>query len=508
MGVPFLRIENISKSFPGIHALDKIAFTIQSGEIHALVGENGAGKSTLVKVIGGIYQPDSGTLVLEGFPVTFSEPVSSQKAGISIIHQELSLALDLNVTENIFLGREILGRFNLVNDSIMVAQTRKILSRLDPSIEPQVLVRFLRHGQRQIVEIAKALSQNARLLILDEPTSSLTPHETDNLFHILRRLKKENVSILYISHHLEEIFQIADRVSILRDGQYIGTRQVIEVTQHDLIQMMIGRTLSYPPKEKKSHTGEIVLSVEQISFPGSFENISFELHSGEILGMAGLLGSGRTEVVRAIFGAELIKKGKIFLRGRPIFISSPQMAVELGIGLVPEDRRLQGLLLNKTIRENVSLAFLPHLCSLGFIQSNQEGILAEKMRQELDIRCSSVTQSTGQLSGGNQQKVVIAKWLASGSDILLLDEPTRGVDVGAKSEIHHLIRVLAEKGKAILVVSSDLPEILSLCDRILVMHEGRLVGEIDGPTATQEEIMRMATSIHTSTSPLLKKGEE
>ncbi len=493
MAVPFLRVEKISKFFPGIRALDSISFSIDSGEIHALVGENGAGKSTFVKIIGGIYKPDTGTIYLNESPITFNDPASSQKAGISIIHQELSLALDLTVAENIFLGREMISQFKLINDRKMIAQTRDLLKRLDTTIDPTITVRYLRYGQRQIVEIAKALGQNARLLILDEPTSSLTPHEADNLFNILRKLKKEGVSILYISHHLEEIFQIADCVSVFRDGQFIKTRKITEVTQPELIQMMIGHELNQVKKEKKESNGPVLLAVEHITSHGAFEDISFQLHAGEILGMAGLLGSGRTEVVRAIFGAEPYHNGLISIRGKPIYIQSPKQAVRLGIGLIPEDRRLQGFLLDKTILENISLASLSELTSYGFIQSEKERHLAESMKQELDIRCSSVRQIADKLSGGNQQKVVIAKWLASGSEILILDEPTRGVDVGAKTEIHRIIRSLANQGKGILIVSSDLPEIISLCDRILVMHEGHLTGEINGLEATQEEIMRLAT---------------
>jgi len=493
MAIPFLRTEKISKFFPGIRALDSVSFSIEAGEIHALVGENGAGKSTLVKIIGGIYKPDSGVLYLNNVPVHFHNPASSQKAGISIIHQELSLALDLSIAENIFLGREIINQIKLINDKKMIQYTQNLLKRLGTSVNPTTLVRYLRYGQRQIVEIAKAMSQNAKLLILDEPTSSLTPHETDILFQLLKKLNKEGVSILYISHHLEEIFQISDRVSVFRDGQLIATKNTRDVTQSDLIQMMIGHSLSPVEKEKKSLKSPVLLSINHITSHGKFQNITFKLYASEILGIAGLLGSGRTEVVRAIFGVEKYQRGEIEIKGKPVFLQSPKQAVKLGIGLVPEDRRLQGLLLDKSIKENVSLPSLHKLANKGFIHSKKEYQLAEQMKRDLDIRCTTLNQAAGKLSGGNQQKVVIAKWLASGSEILILDEPTRGVDVGAKTEIHRIIKNLASQGKGILLISSDLPEIISLCDRILVMHEGRLTGELNGSEATQEEIMRMAT---------------
>jgi ribose transport system ATP-binding protein len=493
---PLLSVREVSKHFAGVQALKNVSLDIMPGEIHALIGENGAGKSTLVKILGGIYKPDAGTIIYNGLETTFLSPRASQEAGISIIHQELNLALDLSVSQNIFLGREPLNRYGFIEDRLMAEKTNELTGKLGIRIDPYVPVRFLTQGQRQMVEIARALSHKSSLLILDEPTSSLTDRETDSLFQILLKLRGEGVSIIYISHRMEEIFKLADRVTVFRDGCLIGTCSVQEVSRESLIKMMIGRDITHErlltiePVDIKDE----IIRVENLTRNGIFEDISFNLRKGEVVGLAGLLGAGRTEVIRCIFGAEVPHRGRILLEGKPVKINSPQDAVRLGIGLVPEDRRHQGLLLQKSVRENISLSSLKRMCRTGFIKFDQERKLADKLISNLDIRASSREQLVDFLSGGNQQKVVISKWLADDLKLLILDEPTRGVDVGAKSEIYKLIRRLANAGIGVLIVSSELTEILTLCDRILVLREGKLTGMLDGRDATQEKIMRLAIS--------------
>ncbi|MEZ5933314.1 MAG: sugar ABC transporter ATP-binding protein [Alphaproteobacteria bacterium] len=486
---PILELRNINKSFPGVRALSDVQFDVAAGEVHALLGENGAGKSTLIKIISGVYQPDSGSLLVDGNVVGFESPLAAQAAGIATIYQELLLFPALTVAENIMMGHPPRNRFGGVDWSAMRRKASDLLEALDiHDLDPTEIVGGLSIGNRQRVEIAKALSRDARILIMDEPTAALTEADVVRLFDIVRKLRERDAGIVYISHRLEEVFELADRVTVLRDGQYVGSKPVGETSRGDLISMMVGRTIDALFPKKTVELGDVVLEVKGLNRPPQTRDVSFSIKSGEIVGLAGLVGSGRSELAQAIFGITPADEGDIFLSGEKVTIRSPGHAKSLGIAYVPEDRGLQGLIRPMTLRENISLSILERLTSGMFINQRDERKLASDAIERFGIRTSSSEQVVNKLSGGNQQKAVLAKWLATNPRLLIMDEPTRGVDVGAKAEIHRLMGELVERGLAILMISSELPEIIGMSDRILVMREGRVVAEFTRDEADQKEI--------------------
>ncbi len=502
MSEEILRVENMTKRFPGVIALDRVSFDLRRGEVHALVGENGAGKSTLMKILSGVYQPDEGAIYLKGQPVVFHNPIEAQRAGISIIYQELNLMPHLTVAQNIFIGREPLKKGGSIDDKKMSEDAAAILSQLHVDIDPDVPVYMLPLSKRQMVEIAKALSYQAEVFIMDEPTSSLTESEIEELFKVIHRLRDRGVGIIYISHRLEELKYIADRVTVLRDGRYVSTDEYQSVTIDEIVRKMVGRPLEekFPPRTS-TPTNKKILEVRNITRVGVLHDISFDLYQGEILGIAGLVGAGRTELARAIFGADPKDEGEIFLFGEKVNIFSPTDAIRAGIGYLPEDRKLAGLALEMLLTENITLANTEEVSnSLGIISNKKEKQVAEQYVKELDIRTPSVFQVVKNLSGGNQQKTVLAKWLFRKAKVLIFDEPTRGIDVGAKYAIHKLIDSLAKNGVGIIMISSELPEILGMTDRILVLHEGRLVGILQTKETNQEEILNYATGLTSNAS--------
>jgi len=489
-----LEMRDIVKRYPGVLAVDHGQLTLRPGEVHCLVGENGAGKSTLMKVLAGAIPMDSGEIRLSGEPVSVTSPHHAQQLGISMIYQEFNLSPFLSVAENIFLGREPrLGKTPFINWSTMYRDAREILGRVRTDLDVRKPVNECSVAQQQIVEIAKALSFSSKVIVMDEPSATLTDHELKALFDLIRGLKKDGIGMIYISHRLEEIFEIGDRVTVMRDGQYIGTKEVSEVHREDLIHMMVGRELKDEYPKERFARGEEVLRVEGLGIDGAFQDVSFSLHKGEIMGLTGLVGAGRTEVARAIFGADKLHAGQIFLDGRPITLTSPQDAIRQGIGLLTEDRKTQGLVLGMSVRENTTLANLKDLVRFLFVDRGREREVTLKYVDDLRIKTPTIEQTAQNLSGGNQQKVVLAKWLFTGCRVLIFDEPTRGIDVGAKVEIYKLMNELVRNGVCILMISSELPEVLGMCDRILVMHEGRLAGELPRADADQERLMRLAT---------------
>ena len=489
-----LEMRDIVKRYPGVLAVDHGQLTLRPGEVHCLVGENGAGKSTLMKVLAGAIPMDSGEIRLSGEPVSVTSPHHAQQLGISMIYQEFNLSPFLSVAENIFLGREPrLGKTPFINWSTMYRDAREILGRVRTDLDVRKPVNECSVAQQQIVEIAKALSFSSKVIVMDEPSATLTDHELKALFDLIRGLKKDGIGMIYISHRLEEIFEIGDRVTVMRDGQYIGTKEVSEVHREDLIHMMVGRELKDEYPKERFARGEEVLRVEGLGIDGAFQDVSFSLHKGEIMGLTGLVGAGRTEVARAIFGADKLHAGQIFLDGRPITVTSPQDAIRQGIGLLTEDRKTQGLVLGMSVRENTTLANLKDLVRFLFVDRGREREVTLKYVDDLRIKTPTIEQTAQNLSGGNQQKVVFAKWLFTGCRVLIFDEPTRGIDVGAKVEIYKLMNELVRNGVCILMISSELPEVLGMCDRILVMHEGRLAGELPRADADQERLMRLAT---------------
>jgi rhamnose transport system ATP-binding protein len=490
---PLFHIQHVSKSFGGVHALQDVHFEIFPGEVHALLGENGAGKSTLIKIITGVYQPDAGELFFEGQSIHFANTRAAQERGIVAIYQEPSLFPDLDIAENIMIGRQPMGRLG-VDWKRMYQEAGALLRRLGMALDPRTKARELSVAQQQVVEIARALSINAKVLIMDEPTSSLTQHEVDELFAIVRQLRASGTAIVFISHRLEELFVLADRVTTLRDGRYVGTRAMADVTTDDLIRMMVGRTLDELFPKQAVEVGEVVLEVSGLGVEGSFADVSFELRRGEILGMAGLIGAGRTNVARALFGTEPATSGTIKLDGKLVTIPSPDAAMALGIGYVPEDRKEHGLVLAMSIADKITLPMLHRFARGGWLDGTRERAAAADGARQLEVKMAGVEQQAGQLSGGNQQKVVLAKWLSTHPRVLILDEPTRGIDVGTKAAVHALMSSLAAQGMAILMISSELPEILGMSDRILVMREGRLTGQFSRAEATQEGLMAAATS--------------
>ena len=473
MGEVILTMKGIDKSFPGVHALDHVDLEIRKGEVLALMGENGAGKSTLMKVLTGIYKKDSGTITYEGKEVEFANPRDAQAAGVVIVHQELNMMNHLTVAQNIFIGREIMNG-KLINDAKMNQEAAKLFDRLNIKIDPTEKMGNLTVGRQQMCEIAKAISHDAKVIIFDEPSAALTEAEIEELFKIIRDLRDKGMGIVYISHRMDEIKVITDRVTVMRDGCYVGTLITKECTKDDIINMMVGRVIYEDPKTESNvpKNAPVVLKVENLNAGKMVQNVSFELHKGEILGFSGLMGAGRTETARALFGADPKESGKIYINGKEVDIKNPMDAVKHGIGYLSEDRKRYGIVVGKSVAER--------------------GI-AQKYVDSLKTKTPSVDQLVVNLSGGNQQKVVIAKWLVRNCDILIFDEPTRGIDVGAKSEIYHLMNELVAAGKSIIMISSEMTEILRMSDRIIVMCEGRVTGEIGIEEATQERIMHAAT---------------
>jgi rhamnose transport system ATP-binding protein len=490
---PVLTGHNISKAFGGVKALQGVEFAAYGGEVHALLGENGAGKSTLIKCFTGVYRPDEGEIVVDGQPVAFADPRDARQAGIAAIYQEPSLFPDLDITENIFVGRQLTAGGGRVAWGQMVQEARRLLAQLGVPLDPSTKARYLSVAEQQMVEIARALSINAKILIMDEPTSSLTLAEVAELFRIVRQLRDNGTAIIFISHRLEELFELADRVTILRDGRYVGTQPLANVTTQQLIEMMVGRTLADLFPKQDVTPGAVLLEVEKLTRAGVFNDISFQVRAGEIVGLAGLVGAGRTDVAQTIFGIAPATSGVIKIGGKPVAIGDPQAAMKLGLAYVPEDRQHHGLLLPMTIAHNITLPDLTRFARLGWVDDGGERKAAAAAAEQLEVKCTSVMQKANELSGGNQQKVVLAKWLATKPRILILDEPTRGIDVGTKSAVHALMSQLAAQGIAILMISSELPEILGMSDRILVMREGRLTGHFRRAEATQETIMQAAT---------------
>ncbi|NTU78837.1 MAG: sugar ABC transporter ATP-binding protein, partial [Chloroflexales bacterium] len=467
---------------------------VRSGEVLALLGENGAGKSTLIKIITGFYQPDAGEILLDGRPIAFASTRDALEQGVAAIYQEPSLFPDLDVAENIFVGRQPL-RGGRIDWRRMYEEAEGLLRRLGVTLSPRTKARVLSVAQMQMIEIARAISVNARVLIMDEPTSSLTSREVEELFTIVRQLRAQGAAIIFISHRLEELFAIADRVTVLRDGAYVDTRPMAGVTTEDLIRLMVGRNLAELFPKQQVEPGAVLLDVQNLSLPGRFADISFQLRKGEILGMSGLVGAGRTEVAEAIFGVAPALSGHIRLDGQEVRITRPEDALNLGIGYVPEDRKLNGLVLQMSIAQNITLPMLKAFTRMGWLNQRAERQHAIADAKRLEVKMTSVDQPVGQLSGGNQQKVVLAKWLGTKPRVLILDEPTRGIDVGTKAAVHHLMSSLAAEGMAILMISSELPEVLGMSDRILVMREGRLTGQFSRAEATQERLMGAATAV-------------
>ncbi|WP_199624616.1 sugar ABC transporter ATP-binding protein [Paenibacillus alkalitolerans] len=494
MTAQLLEMKDIDKSFSGVKVLDKAQFSLESGEVHALMGENGAGKSTLMKILNGIYSRDGGAVKVRGVDQTLSSPSAAQKLGIVMIHQELNLIPHLSVMENIFLGREFtFGSTGLLDWRKMKREANRYLSRLGLTIDPETVVGELSVGQQQMVEIAKAVSNHAEILVLDEPTAALTDREIDALFDLIASLKKQGVGMVYISHRMEEIFRICDRITVMRDGRYAGTERAAETNMDQIVKMMVGRELKDRYPKAAVTPGEEKLKVEGLSLKDVLHDISFTVRAGEIVGIAGLMGAGRTELAKALFGVTPIDRGTLYVNGKPVRIRKPIDAIRAGIALVTEDRKGEGLLLPMSVSDNLSMPNLKSLSRLGFLSGTEQRSLSEAMIKQLLIKAYGGDQPVGSLSGGNQQKVVIGKWLAANPQLFILDEPTRGVDIGAKKEIYDLINKLASQGVAIIMISSELPEVLGMSDRILVMHEGKLTGEFSREEATQEKIMRCAT---------------
>ena len=499
MGEVILTMKDIDKSFPGVHALDHVNFEVKRGEVHALMGENGAGKSTLMKVLTGIYQKDSGSITYKGKETEFHNTREAQDAGVVIVHQELNMVGDLTVAQNIFIGREPKKGFS-IDDKKMIEDSKKLFQELNIEINPKEKMNNLTVGKQQMCEIAKAISHKAEVIIFDEPSAALTEKEIADLFEIIRDLRKKGLGIVYISHRMDEIKTITDRVTVMRDGGYVGTLITADSTKEDIINMMVGRVIYEDPKEHSmvAPDAPVVLKVENLNAGKMVQNVSFELRKGEILGFSGLMGAGRTETARALFGADPKQSGKISIRGkdgqlREVTINSPQDAVKYGIGYLSEDRRRYGVVVQKSVNENTTLATMEEFTNGIFINKAKEKEVSERYVKELATKTPSGDQLGVNRSGVNQQKVVIAKWLTRDSDILIFDEPTRGIDVGAKNEIYKLMSKLAAEGKSIIMISSEMTEILRLSDRIIVMCEGKVTGNIDISEATQEHIMDKAT---------------
>lgn len=503
---PVLQMQGIRKAFPGVQALDGVDFEVRPGEVMALMGENGAGKSTLIKILSGAHSADEGQISINGQPAKITSPKDAQDLGVAVIYQELNLAESVSIAENIFVGREFRNRFGFVDNRAMNSHAREWLQALHIDIDPRLMVRKLGIARKQMVEIAKALSLDASIIVMDEPTSSLPTatsqptelNEVEVLLEMISKLRDRGKAIIYISHRMGEVFRISDRITVLRDGKLVGVRNTVETNPDEIVAMMVGRKLEdlYGVRSK-TQIGEKVLEVRGLNQAGELYNINFDVRSGEILGLAGLIGAGRTETAMAVFGAVKRDSGEILINNQPVPIHSPKDAIKAGLGYLPEDRKLQGLFLKMAIRLNVSAADLSQVSRSGFLRTNLERELSLRFVKQLNIRTPSIEQRARNLSGGNQQKVVIAKWLSVRPKVIIMDEPTRGVDVGAKIEIYNLMHEMASQGMALVMISSELPEILGMSDRILVLREGRAMGELTRAEATEEKIMALATGIKT-----------
>jgi ABC-type sugar transport system ATPase subunit len=496
-GIYLLSVSNIEKYFGGIHALSKVSFDLKAGEIHALVGENGAGKSTLIKIITGAYTPDSGEIHINGNIYRNLDPIQARNLGIAAVYQEFNLLPELSVAENITLGAQPIGKYKLIDQKSRSLITYQLLERLgaESLIDPDELVKNLTVGEQQLVEIAKALAINARILIMDEPSAILPSRDLDRLFSVIRHLREEGCGIIYISHRINEIFELADRVTVLKDGQTMATKNVADTNQVELVNLMVGRPLMDMYPKKESLVGEVILEVNNLCIEGTVFDINFNLKSGEIVGLAGLGGSGRTTICRSLVGLANIHSGEIIYQGEPA-PRSPSAAAKLGIVLIPEDRKTYGLVLNQTMRFNLSLPNLNQFTKLGILSSLKEKEAVQMIIKKLQIKPPTPNISTENLSGGNQQKVVVGKWLMANPKLVIFDEPTRGIDVGAKAEIYVHINELTKQGVGVILASSELPELIGMCDRILVLYEGRLVGEVHRENFSEEKIMQLATAVN------------
>lgn len=492
MGEYMLEMENIVKSFPGVKVLQDVTLRVKPGEVHALMGENGAGKSTLMKILMGIYTPDGGTVKIDGKPVQIKGPKDAMDHGVSMIHQELNPVMDMMVFENVFMGRELKTPMHRVDKKRMIRETRALLAELNIPIHELSYMRDLSVAQCQLIEIVKAISVGAKVVVMDEPTSAITDREVDTLFEQIERLRQQNVAIIYISHKMDEIFRVCDRITVLRDGQLIGCDEAKNLDQQQLIRMMVGRDITdiYPKEE--APIGDIIFEAKDIQLGNKVKGVSFRLRRGEVLGIAGLVGAGRSELVETIFGIHRKTGGQVFKNGKELHISHPHHAIENGIALITEDRKLTGLDLIASIGDNITMASLERVSKGGLLQKKQEVKAARKYIEMLRVKTPSERTLAGNLSGGNQQKVVIAKWLMTEPDVIILDEPTRGIDVGAKRDIYVLIGEFVKQGKAVIVISSETPEIMGLSDRVLVMAEGRMTGELSRGELSQERIMTYA----------------
>jgi ribose transport system ATP-binding protein len=490
-----ITMKNISKSFPGVRALADVSLSVKRGEVHGLVGENGAGKSTLIKILTGAYQKDQGEILVEGKKVDIKSPMDSKRLGISAVYQDISLAVHLSVAENFFLGDLPLKNKYRVDWKTMNRITGETLEKLDIKVNPKMRLKDLPVAKQEMVAIAKAVHDKSKLIIFDEPTALLTNTETEELFGMVQRLKDEGLGIIYISHRLEEIFGICDAVTVLKDGERVDTVPITGIDENRLISMMVGRDLSDMYNIKHFKSDEVVLEVKDLAQKGIFSDINFTLHRGEILGMFGLVGSGRTDIVSCLFGAKKATSGKVKIKGKSVWVKCPSQAIREGIGFLPENRKTQGLALPLTVRENTNLAIYKLISTLGVINKRKEKDTAERYRESLNTKTPSIEQKVKNLSGGNQQKVVIGRWLARNSDILIFDEPTVGVDVGAKMEIYKVLEKLLEEGKSIIFISSYLPEVIGVSERVLVISEGKQMGIVDKSEATEEKLLRMASGI-------------
>jgi len=488
-----LSVSGITKSFAGVHALKGVSFDLREGEVHALVGENGAGKSTLIKVVTGAHAPDSGSIEIDGRPVHGNSPVLSRKLGVAAIYQQPALFPELSVAENIAMGSEPGGLWRRVRWGGRAARARELLGRIGAAIDPEAPVSSLTMPQQQMVEIAKALGADAKVLIMDEPTASLPEHEVQNLFRVVRGLRQQGAGIVYISHRLDELYELADRVTVLRDGNSVATRPMREVDRPELIRLMVGREITAVFPKREVALGDVLLELRGLGCRDSgVRGVSLQVRAGEILGLAGLVGAGRTELARVLFGLTPADQGEILLAGKRVSVRSPAQAVDLGIAYVPEDRRRHGVILEMPVAANATLAVLRRLTRSGFLDFAREREIAESYVAALAVKTPSIDAPVGNLSGGNQQKVALARWLATEPRVVILDEPTQGIDVGAKSEIHKLMGDLAARGMAVLMISSELPEVLGMSDRIAVLHQGALAGILDRKEATQEKVLALA----------------
>lgn len=488
-----IEMKGINKSFGTNQVLKNAGFLLKDGEVHALMGENGAGKSTLMKILTGVYTKDSGTVVVDGKEVDYHNPQEAEKAGIVFIYQELNVLFDLTVEENLFMGKEITKGFGVCDKKAMRKKAKEILEKMGVDIRTNAVMSDLSVGQQQMIEICKALMVDAKVIIMDEPTAALTQSETEALFKVIKSLRQKGVSIVYISHRMEEIFELCDRITVLRDGAYIDTREIKDIDMNDIVKMMIGREIGERYPKREVAIGKEVLRVEGLTKEKVFHDVDFSVSAGEVLGVSGLMGAGRTEIMQAIFGNMSYESGKVYIEGKEVQIRNPQQAIKAGIGFITEDRKTEGLMLDKSIEENVALPNLGKISQNSVLSGSSEDKLVGKAIEEFHIKCFGPEHECNNLSGGNQQKVVLAKWIYTDPKILILDEPTRGVDIGAKKEIYSVINELAAKGVAIIMVSSELPEVLGMSDRIMVVREGEIRGIINSEEANQENVMTLAT---------------